>query len=397
MVAVGLAVALCLVGSGYAVAPHPPGAAAPRPNRYGIGIYNDTAAPSLSLQLPEASALVGEGGSVLLFFNLLFRTDGDPSSCENGCLPLPWQLAAVRQAYALELRPVVRLGQWSRRIRDFADGGESGPRSSFKGLAQRYRRFVAALPRPPDGRSPLRIQLLNEPNVCGEWQCLGHGPASRLSATTAAAEVASCLRDLVSALRDLPRLALSAAPLAQVGFARCECTPPFKPTVPQNATAVSFAATMLAAVPELYDDVDFLTVHAYPEDWRFGFDSPAGRAGISSYRPLRDFVNAHRRGRIGDAATPLPIVVGETGWQGPNQTLKAESFVSALTEVFFADAAVTSVLPFMLANWGQFERVWPWTRWPVNATAPAERYAEWVSLQGIFFYVKTKLLMLTHM
>jgi len=58
--------------------------------------------------------------------------------------------------------------------------------------------------------------------------------------------------------------------------------------------------------------------------------------------------------------------------------------VSALTEVFFADAAVTSVLPFMLANWGQFERVWPWTRWPVNATAPAERYAEWVSLKAIF-------------
>ena len=153
---------------------------------------------------------------------------------------------------------------------------------------------------------------------------------------------------------------------------------------PSRKHSAAATATMLAAVPELYDDVDYLTVHAYPEDWRFGFDSPAGRAGISSYRPLRDFVNAHRRGRIGDAATPLPIVVGETGWQGPNQTLKAESFVSALTEVFFADAAVTSVLPFMLANWGQFERVWPWTRWPVNATAPAERYAEWVSLQGIF-------------
>ena len=62
----------------------------------------------------------------------------------------------------------------------------------------------------------------------------------------------------------------------------------------------------------------------------------------------------------------------------------ARACLSALTEVFFADAAVTSVLPFMLANWGQFGRVWPWTRWPVNATAPAERYAEWVSLKAIF-------------
>lgn len=137
-------------------------------NRFGIGIYNDTAAPPLVHQLPEAAALVGEGGHVLLFFNLVFWTNGDPASCENDCMPLQWQLDAVRQAYALNLQPIVRLGQWSRTIRDFAEHGSGKPphsRSNYTKLAQQYRRFAAALPLPPDGAAPLAIQLLNEPNV----------------------------------------------------------------------------------------------------------------------------------------------------------------------------------------------------------------------------------------
>lgn len=355
-------------------------------NPFGIGIYNDTAAPPLVQQLPEAAALVGEGGYVLLFFNLLFATDGKPASCLNDCLPLQWQLDAVNQAYALKLRPVVRLGQWSRTIRDFADGGDKSPgsiRSNFTQLAQRYRRFVAALPLHPDGTSALAIQLLNEPNVCGEWQCKEAEPGAHLLAGTAASEVASCLRDLVVALRPLPRLALSVAPLAQVGFARCECTPPFTPIVQQNATAVSFADAMLAAVPELYDQVDFLCVHAYPSDWRQGFQSAAGRNGIMSYQPLRDLVTAQRHSRGKGAATggALPIVVGETGWQGPNQTLKAESIVEALTEVYFRDPHVVGVLPFLLASWA--EDYWPWVNWTVNATHPLERHKEWLAMRAL--------------
>eukprot|EP01043_Picozoa_sp_COSAG02_P022990 COSAG02_NODE_1214_length_13857_cov_17.738334_2_plen_397_part_00 len=350
-------------------------------NRFGIGIYNDTAAPPLAQQLPEAAALVGEGGHVLLYFNLLFSTNGEPASCLNDCLPLQWQLDAVHQAYALNLSPFVRLGQWSRTIRDFADG--SGSRSSYTQLAQQYRRFAAALPLPPDGKSSLAIQLLNEPNVCGEWQCKEPEPGAHLLAGTAAAEVASCLRDLVVALRPLPRLALSLAPLAQVGFERCECSPPFIPIVKQNATQVSFANAMLAAVPELYDQVDFLCVHAYPYDWHQSFESAAGRAGIESYQNLRDLVTAHRhtRGKGPATAGALPIVVGETGWQGPNQTLKAESIVTALKEVFFRDPYVIYVLPFMLANWA--EDYWPWTNWTVNVTRPIERHKEWLAMQAL--------------
>ena len=357
-------------------------------NRFGIGVYNDTSAPPLVQQLPEASALVGEGGHVLLFFNLLFSTNGEPTSCENDCLPFQWQLDAVHQAYALKLQPVVRLGQWSRTIRDFADGaGQSaGPhpdRLNYTQLARQYHRFAAALPLPPDGTSSLAIQLLNEPNVCGEWQCKEQKPGAHLSASTAAAEVASCLRDLVGALRPLPRLALSVAPLAQVGFERCECTPPFTPTVKQNASAVSFATAMLAAVPELYDQVDFLCVHAYPNDWREGFDSTSSRAGIMSYQHLRDLVTAHRRSRGKGSANAgaLPIVVGETGWQGPNQTLKAKSIVAALTQVYFEDPHITGVLPFMLANWA--EDYWPWTNWTTNMAQPLQRHEEWLAMRAL--------------
>lgn len=48
------------------------------------------------------------------------------------------------------------------------------------------------------------------------WECDGKEPGSFLPARTAAAEVAGCLRDLVAALRTLPRLSLAIAPLAQV-------------------------------------------------------------------------------------------------------------------------------------------------------------------------------------
>ena len=244
------------------LAVHTAAAAAPTANRYGMGVYNDTAGPGIALQLPEAAALVGDGGTVLLYFELHFAKDGDPGSCKDGCLPADWQVSAVRQAYALNLRPVVRLDQWSRRIRNFADtGAGSSPHQNYTRLSQAYRTFVEVLPLPPDGKTPLKIQLLNEPNGC-VWECDETKSGSFLPAQAAAAEVAGCLRDLLAALRTLPRLSLAVAPLAQVGFSRCECTSPFKPIVPQNTSQLSFAAQMLDAVPELYDRVDYVIMHA---------------------------------------------------------------------------------------------------------------------------------------
>ena len=173
-------------------------------NKFGMGIYNEsTTTPGLDQQLAEARTLVGSGGPVLLDFDLLFTRTGDPSSCKDGCQPQPWQVAAVEQAYALGLKPVVRVGQWSRLIRNFSD---DALHRKYTSLGQAYRTFLASLPRPPDG-SALNVILLNEPNVCGEWQC-GDGAGIYLAAHTMAAEAASCLRDLLAAASSLPRLRL---------------------------------------------------------------------------------------------------------------------------------------------------------------------------------------------
>ena len=67
----------------------------------------------------------------------------------------------------------------------------------YTSLGQAYRTFLASLPRPPDG-SALNVILLNEPNVCGEWQC-GDGAGIYLAAHTMAAEAASCLQLLLTA------------------------------------------------------------------------------------------------------------------------------------------------------------------------------------------------------
>jgi len=61
-----------------------------------MGVYNDTTWPGIALQLPEVVALVGDGGTELLYFELSFAKDEDPDSCKGGCLPAEWQVSAVR-------------------------------------------------------------------------------------------------------------------------------------------------------------------------------------------------------------------------------------------------------------------------------------------------------------
>jgi hypothetical protein len=153
-------------------------------NPFGIGVYNDTGMGT-DVQLPEAHALVGHSGFALLYFDLLFSRTGDPSSCDDGCVPPAWATSAMEQAYALGLTPMVRVGQWSRQIRNFSD--DSAHRS-YTALAAAYQAYIDRLPRPPDG-SDLFVVLLNEPNVCGEWQC-GDGAGVFLDSTSMAAEAA---------------------------------------------------------------------------------------------------------------------------------------------------------------------------------------------------------------
>ena len=293
-------------------------------NKFGIGVYNDTAmAPSLDVQLPEARALTGKGGFVLLFFDLLFSRGGDPGSCENDCQPPTWAINAVEQAYSLGLTPIVRLGQWSRQIRNFADDHASGSNRNYTSLAQAYKTYAAAFPRPPDG-SDLLVVLLNEPNVCGEWQC-DDGPGQYVELSTMAAEAASCLRDLLTAVQEVPRVRVAVAPLAYASPARCECTqpghnPPVNFSVPNDA---AFITAMRVEVPDLWTRADYFTAHPYP----FGdaaFSTPGGRAGVENYRTELQAVGLNGT---------FPVAITETGWRGTDEAEKASSMVAAYKEV----------------------------------------------------------------
>lgn len=235
-------------------------AAEPAPeNKFGIGVYGGSyIGVNVSEELPWAKKLVGDAGSVLLIATMAFSQNGNASSCAGDCKPAAVDVAAVRQAYALGLRPVVRLAQWPRTIRDFADDAPT-TRRQYSALAQAYKRFAAALPLPPDG-SPLDVVVLNEPNVCDEWQCEGGGPV--LKSSEQAAEAGTCLRDILGALRPLPRLRLSAAPTAYTAPPTCSCDGSANP-IPSwdKPTDLAFMADMLKAAPDLYSSVAFFNSH----------------------------------------------------------------------------------------------------------------------------------------
>jgi hypothetical protein len=327
-------------------------AAEPAPNKFGIGVYGGSyIGVDVSAELPWARELVGERGSVLLVASMSFSQNGNVSSCAGGCVPAAVDAAAVRQAYALGLRPVVRLAQWPRTIRDFADDAPA-TRRQFSALAQAYKKFAAALPLPPDG-SPLDVVVLNEPNVCGEWQCKGGGGALHLSEQ--AAEVATCLRDILAALRPLPRLRLSAAPTAYTAPLTCSCDGSANPAPDWDTpTDLAFMAGMLKAAPDLYSNADFFNSHPYPFGGR-PFADPLGRAGAVHYRAQ---LNASGR-------PELPVLLTEAGWKGPNETEKSASVVAAFKEEWLPDERVASVLPFLLSanNGTPFSTDgWPWVK-----------------------------------
>jgi hypothetical protein len=235
-------------------------AAEPAPkNKFGIGAYGGSyIGVNVSEELPWAKKLVGDKGSVLLVATMAFSQNGNASSCVGDCIPAAVDAAAVRQAYTLGLRPVVRLAQWPRTIRDFADGAPT-TRRQYSALAQAYKRFAAALPLPPNG-SPLDVVVLNEPNGCGEWQCEDGGAV--LQPSEQAAEAGTCLRDILAALRPLPRLRLAAAPTAYTVPPTCSCDGSTNPTPDWDTpTDLAFMADMLKAAPDLYSSVDFFNSH----------------------------------------------------------------------------------------------------------------------------------------
>ena len=347
-----------------------------RRNKFGIGVYDLPPASSVAVQLPWARNLTGAGGSVLLYFTLSFAQSGNASSCVNECVPSPDDLAAVHQAYSLGLRPIVRLGQWPRTIRNFSD---DVAHRQYTALARAYRSFAAALPLPPDGRTPLDVVVLNEPNGCSEWACKDNSPHP-LTRSAMAAEAATCLRDLLAALRRLPRLRLAAAPTAYAAPATCACDGSPNPEVDfTKESDLDFMRAMVAAVPDLYSGVDAFHSHAYAFA-SLPMTDARGRNGTVHYRdqlPITGFPD-------------LPVLITECGWHGTNETFKAQNFVAAFTEEWLPDSRVEAVMPFLLtaANGSAYDargRVWvqPWANGHLHYTEMYRATRELRCIRGV--------------
>eukprot|EP01043_Picozoa_sp_COSAG02_P023014 COSAG02_NODE_1215_length_13852_cov_10.082600_8_plen_398_part_00 len=318
-------------------------------NKFGMGVYGTV---PLVEQLPWALNLAGNGGRVLLYMTLSFSENGNVRSCGE-CTPSAEEVAALHQAYALGLRPVVRIGQLPRTIRDFSDDAEH---LVYTSLAEAYRTFAAALPLPTDGNM-LEVILQNEPQAHDEWMCSGSG---YLTLNTTAGEVAGCVRDTMAALRTLPRLLLSPPPVTRVAPMSYPCigNPSGKLTGYQLGT--DFIRAMLRAVPGLYAHAGFFNAHPYPIH-NEPFQTPKGRAGVISYRA-----------QLNATGNPsLPVLITECGWSGDNETEKATSFVAALQEEWLPDPRVVGVMPFLLTGGGgQFtQRGWDWVMVPPRGSA----------------------------
>eukprot|EP01043_Picozoa_sp_COSAG02_P069630 COSAG02_NODE_12010_length_1613_cov_13285.274108_1_plen_287_part_10 len=245
-------------------------------NKFGMGVYGKV--PWIE-QLPWTLNLTGSGGRVLLYMTLSFSENGNVRSCGE-CTPTAEDIAALQHAYAMELRPVVRIGQLPRTIRDFSDDAQH---LAYTSLAEAYRTFIAALPLPPAG-NPLEVVLQNEPQASDEWMCSGSG---FLTLDITAAEVAGCVRDIMGALRPLPRLLLSPPPVTRVAPMSYPCIGNTSGEPSGYQMGTDFIQAMRRAVPGLYTHADFFNAHPYPIR-NEPFSTAKGRAGVISYRAQLD-------------------------------------------------------------------------------------------------------------
>lgn len=325
---------------------------------FGLGVYNDTpGSPALNLQLPLVANLTSPGGWVTILLTG-FSAIGPPDGSRVNLTPLPWEVAALEQAYALGLRVIARIAcnTYTRYVSD------DEAHLQYRAVAAAYREYVAQLPLPPDGVSPLHVHVGNEPNECIEWGCkegLGlYGDVVGLFAP----EAAGFQRDVLAALSDLPRLRLVVAPVASSGPAFCECRYGAGSFGAVNGTA--FLSAMLAVVPALYAPASAFSAHPYPA-CQEAFAAPCARGWLASYQDQHAMALASwggaERGRF-------PILLTETGWSGASEADKATWIVDAFEQLFLTDGNVDAVTPFLLAGQLWAAAGWPWSRWTENGT-----------------------------
>ena len=344
------------------------GTAGPPVNRFGIGLVG----PGDTTDLDLAADLAGPGGWIKLIFPGVTRDTAGPD---------PSWVEAVRQAYARDLVPVLRIGPpWGDNdVRNDADPGSDY--RAYTALAQAYRRVVAGLPL-RDGW-PLWIEVHNEPDLCYEWVCTpGTVAGDWLGYEQTAHEYAALLRDVADALHGIgdPRIKVLNGGLAPGAARRCQCG---GEGYEAGITAVDFLREMLSAaggVPDLASRLDGFASHSYPaEGMGWGFFVPYDRAGTG----LRFFES--ELAALG--RDDLPVFLTETGWCTPGERCTqnggsrdevADWTAQAYEGFWLGHASVAAVMPFMLRDGGWNDFAWvavDGTHYPVYDRVRAARCA----------------------
>lgn len=320
----------------------------PPTNRFGIGLVS----PGDAFDMDLTADLVGPGGFVKMIFPGVTRDTAGPD---------PSWVTAVREAYARDLVPVIRMGPpWGDNdVRNDADAGSGYRRYTALGAA--YRRVVEGLPLRAGW--PLWVEVHNEPNLCYEWTCApGTVAGDWMPYETAAAEYASMLRDVADALHGMgdARVRVLNGGLAPGGARRCQCG---GDGFEAGVTALDFFAAMSAAVPDVFSRIDGLASHSYPaEGMGWGFFVPYDRAG-----PGLRFFEAELA-RIGRPT--LPVFLTETGWCTPGSRCAmnggsrdeiATWTERAYTDLWLTHSNVAAVMPFILRDSGGGWNDFAWT------------------------------------
>jgi len=114
------------------------------------------------------------------------------------------------------------------------------------------------------------------------------------------------------------------------------------PTGAQTMEAFTYLEAMLAAHPDVFNQIDIWNSHSYPNP---AFSAPANRTGQQSLRGFTyelDFI-AQKTGR------KLPVIITETGWIENRQTRPylRQYYLYALENIW-SDPRVLAVTPFLL-------------------------------------------------
>ncbi len=318
----------------------------PSGNRFGMGLVG----PGLGTRLDLVKELVGNNGYVLMILPGIHQNTNGPTA--------EW-VAAVQQAYDLNLIPVLRLGpSWGNM--NIRDESNDAAHHDYSTLAQAYRSVVEGLPKRDNW--PMYIQVHNEPNLCHEWRCTGGGT---IDSVTTATEYAHFLADVADALHAIgdPRISVSLGALAPGGNVSCECEPCANSphcTGQGGDIGLDFMQYMAAAVPDIWTRLDYLASHSYPAtNTGFGFFQPFEQAQTGLY---------YFEQELALLQMSLPVLITETGWctncpdDGPtwSEEQKSQWTQQAYTNVWLQHPLIEGVMPFVLqdADWGYFGFVW---------------------------------------